>query len=298
MLHYWFRGLVLSVCNKKWLWCWVALETNWISSVWLSCLKIYTMFCLKVFFNRFTECIIGWKWWLVTAHFLLASSLTASSSFCATVFHSLLVILKSGAILHTDCVVKPLQPTSTGNSQVFHPFSLHWWTRSWRISSPKPLHTYLPMGHLAWSGWSYSTPQDKVWTTVERWVSSPNLPHLPWLSFLQEAFPLLSCSRWLCPSSSTCWTFAWIMSLLCLPSALLHCLKCIDPSHFSPCAWVTDDISQFQGCLCLCYWGVSSPLPSGACGDTCTTDPFITAQFWLLTRSLTYKFDLCFHESV
>lgn len=88
--------------------------------------------------------LAGLQWWPVTAHhspgFQLKSShlfqsqqkalSAASPNLRAAVFRSLPAIARAVSILHTDCAGKPLQPTSTGNSQVCPPLSLHCWTRS------------------------------------------------------------------------------------------------------------------------------------------------------------------------
>lgn len=46
---------------------------------------------------------------------------------------SLPAIPRAVRVFHTACARKPLQPTSTVNSQACHPLSLHYWTRSWYL---------------------------------------------------------------------------------------------------------------------------------------------------------------------
>lgn len=54
----------------------------------------------------------------------------ASPNLQAAIFLIFPAIPRAVNIVHTDCAGKPLQPTSTGNSQVCHPLSLHYWSRS------------------------------------------------------------------------------------------------------------------------------------------------------------------------
>lgn len=74
------------------------------------------------------------------------------------------------------------------------------------------------------------------------------------------------------PSSSRCQIPTWTMSLLSLPP-LLEMGK---SKPLSPCAWVPNDVFQFQCSFCLSYCCISSSFPSGPCGDTCAPDPFIS----------------------
>lgn len=52
----------------------------------------------------------GQEWWPITAHHLLTSRLKSSAE----------------SIFYTDCAGEQQLPTSTGNSQLCHPVSLHW----------------------------------------------------------------------------------------------------------------------------------------------------------------------------
>ena len=84
------------------------------------------------------------RWWcptFISPGFQLNSSLlfqsqeeapsAASLYLRAAVFLSLTTTPRAASIFHTHCAGKPLQPSSTNNSQACHPLSLHCSTRSW-----------------------------------------------------------------------------------------------------------------------------------------------------------------------
>ena len=79
----------------------------------------------------------------------------------------------------TDCAGKPLQLTSTGNSQACLPLSLHCWTRSWYLMilrseasihpSSQGIINSVRMIFLASSDHMTASGPREVWTTRGKW---------------------------------------------------------------------------------------------------------------------------------
>lgn len=129
--------------------------------------------------------LAGQQRWPVTVHLLLASSSTPPT--CSKANKRLFpplppptcdsclclpTIPRAVSIFHTDCAGKPLQPTSSGNSQAYHPLSLSSrtmalssiWTRSWHLVAFLGLNFILY--HVAKSSSAFRIHLACIWDEV------------------------------------------------------------------------------------------------------------------------------------